>query len=157
MGKLCAVKLRTGPFHASIGRTLTEIHMIFPWKTFQIFIGEHQGRIDQPVNHQTVIAFLEIYRPRVVTLKGTALRCDCAVECMNRREIDRTDRIGGQPFHVTTNDIRLIFNRQSIGCDIHAIPEAFCPILWINDQRVSGLRLRGGGGHNPCPNRSSTP
>ena len=107
--------------------------MVFPWKALQIFIGKYQRRINQPIDHQTVITFLKVNRARVMTLKSAALRCDRAIECMDRCEIDRTDRIGSQPLHIAADNIPLIFNRQTIRRGIHTIAEALCPVLGLDN------------------------
>ena len=88
MRELNTVQLRTSPFHTRVRRTFAEIHMIFTWETFQIFVCENQWLIDKTVDHQTVVFFCQFNRTRVVTFECTALWCDRAIQRVNGCKVD---------------------------------------------------------------------
>jgi hypothetical protein len=62
---------------------------VFAWEAFEIFVGEDKRPIDEAVDHQPVVFFAQLNRPRMMPLKGAALRRNRAIEGMDRREVDR--------------------------------------------------------------------
>ena len=136
MGELRTVQLRTGPFHARVCRTFAEIHVVFARETFQISIVEDQRLIDQTVDHQTIIFLLQLDRARVVTLKRAALRRDRPIQRMDRREVDRADRVGGQPLDVAAHHIVLKPNGQAVRRGIHTFAKS--PLAQFCTSVISG-------------------
>jgi hypothetical protein len=73
----------------------------------------------------------------MVTLEAQPVRRDDAVKLMQRREIDRGNRIGGQPWHIAAHDIGFKLRRLSIGRNIDAFAEIAVPVLDFGDQRIA--------------------
>ena len=59
---------------------------------------------------------------------------------MDRREVDRADRISSQPFHIAAHDVTLVLNRQAIGRCVHSVTKARSPWLNFSDQRIGRCR-----------------
>ena len=151
MGELRPVQLGSGPFHAGIGRAFTEIHVIFARKALQIGIGKHQRRVHKPIDHQPVIFFLQLDRTRMVALERTALRRDRPVQRMDRREVDRTDRVRRQPLHVAPHHVAFELDGQTIGGGIHTFARGLRPVLHLLDHRITTRRGGRARGHGPRP------
>ena len=78
MGELHTVQLCARPFHAGVGGTFAEIHVVFAREALDVFVGKHQRLIHKPVDHQAEVILGQLNRTRVVTFERTALRGDRA-------------------------------------------------------------------------------
>jgi hypothetical protein len=105
VGELAAIQLRAAPLHAAIGRAFEEVDPVFAREALQVLHGEDQRRVDQAVDHQPVIGRIDDRRAAMVTLEAQPVRRDDAVKLMQRREVDRGNRIGGQPRHIAAHDM----------------------------------------------------
>ena len=74
--------------------------MVLAREPHQILQGEDQRGFDQTVDHQPVLCGIDFGDARVMPLEAQAVRRDDAVQLVQRREVDRTLRRGGQPFDI---------------------------------------------------------
>ena len=96
---------------------------------------------DQPVQ-----ARVHMGRARVMAFKTQTGGGDDPVELVQRGEIDRADRIGGQPGHRAALHMRLVFRRHAIGGGIDRVAEILHPRLQPVEGRVGpGARRPAGG------------
>jgi len=116
--------------------------MVFAWEAFQIGVGEHQRCINQAVDHQAVVFFAQLNRTRMVTLKRTALRRDCAIQRVDRREVDGADGICRQPFNIAAHDVIFELDRHAVWRFIDTFAKTLRPRLHFGDQRIGRCGLR---------------
>ena len=76
----------------------------------------------------------------MVAFEGAALGRDRAVQGVDRRKVDRRDRIGGQPGDVAADHVGFVLDRQSIGRFIDTFASETRPVLHFCDQRIGFRR-----------------
>ena len=142
VGELRAVELGARPLHAGVGGAFAEVHPALAREPLKLGVAEHQRPGDHAVDHQAVVVLRQLDGAGVVALEGAALRRDRAVEGVDRREVDRADRVGGQPGHVAAHHLALEMDRHPVGRGVHAVAKTLRPGLDLGDQRIGRRRPR---------------
>ena len=140
LGELHPVQLRPGPFHPGVRRAFAEIDPGLARETGQVVIGEDQRPVDQPVDHQPVVGLGQLDGAGMVPLEGAAGGGNGPVQLVNRGEVDRADRVGGQPRHVAAHHLILEVDRHAVGRGVHAVARVARPVLHLGDQGIGRAR-----------------
>src|SRR5262249_61434081 len=89
MRVLTAIELGAAPFHPRIGRAFEEMDPVDARKALELVQREDQWFVDNPMQHQAVIVWINFSDPAVMAFEAQAVWGDDAVKLMQRGEAHR--------------------------------------------------------------------
>jgi hypothetical protein len=122
MIELQRIHLRGAPLHAAIGRAFDEVNARHRWKAHDVFHGENERTLDQTMDHQPVLIRIDVRPACMMALEKQAVRCDDAMQVLQRRKADGRFGPGRQPWHVAP-DAPASARKPAMGPINHAGPD----------------------------------
>ena len=93
--------------------------------------------VHQPVDHQPVLGGIDLGDAGMVAFEAQSVGRDDAIEFMQRCEIDRGNRVGCQPGHITAHDFFLELRWRPVGSYIDAVTGILVPVLLFQNGRIA--------------------
>ena len=121
------------PLQRRVGAAFQKVNARDTGETQQVLHSEHQGGLDETIDHQPMAARINIDPPLMMSLKMETAGRDHAEQVLQRRESDTGLISLRQAGTLSANNVRLKWGGHAIGVSGHRLTQGATPLRDVHN------------------------